>query len=324
MDYEYANTPSQDVSSQEFIIANFNSTYYGFSEVNNFAIDQRGYNAFIHGQASEFLEKNDPRLLLSTIVTNISWSDTGVTIHNADSTCIEADYAITTFSVGVLQSTAINFTPALPRWKRVAIGTFQMGVYTKIFFQFPPDKIFWDKSTQFFLYASRTRGYYPVWQNLDQADFFPGSGIFFVTVVTEQSYIVDHQDDDTTKAQILVTLRQIFGAENVPEPIPFMYPRWSTTPTPESATEYWQAVVCGEATSSEYFGYLHGAYFEGKAAGEKIAACLKGSRNGECENGNVYRLLHGTTRPEEYNAANGCTQTSFQTVGDVDLEGGGG
>ena len=80
----------------------------------------------------------------------------------------------------------------------------------------------------------------------------------------------------------------------------------------------------GEATSSEYFGYLHGAYFEGKAAGEKIAACLKGNKEGECDNGNVYRLLHGTTGPEEYNAANGWTQTSFQTVGDVDLEGGGG
>ena len=216
-----------------------------------------------------------------------------------------------------------------------------MGVYTKIFFQFPPDKIFWDNSTQFFLYASPTRGYYPVWQNLDNEDFFPGSGIFFVTVVTEQSYIVDHQDDEITKQQILVTLRQMFGAENVPEPIAFMYPRWSTTPWAYGSYSNWPPGLtleghqnlrrntgrlwyAGEATSSEYFGYLHGAYFEGKAAGEKIAACLKGAKEGECENGNVYRLLHGTTGPEEYNAANGWTQTSFQTVGDVDLEGGGG
>ncbi|KAL9612346.1 MAG: hypothetical protein Q9167_003033 [Letrouitia subvulpina] len=337
MDYEYAQTP--DVSSQEFTIANFNSTYYGFSEENNFAIDSRGYNAFLYGQASEYLSKNDPRLLLSTVVTNITWSNHGVTITNADSTCIEADYAITTFSVGVLQSGNIGFSPDLPDWKQTAIQTFQMGVYTKIFFQFP--RVFWDNSTQFFLYASPTRGYYPVWQNLDLPDFLLGSGIFFVTVVTEQSYIVDHQDDETTKNQILVTLRQMFGEENVPEPIDFMYPRWSTTPWAYGSYSNWPPGLtleghqnlrrnngrlwyAGEATSSEYYGYLHGAYFEGKSAGENIAACLKDGKREHCSNGKEYSVLHGTTRLEEYNVLNGWTQTSFQTIGDVDLEGGGG
>ena len=304
-------------------------------------IDQRGYNAFLHGQASEFLAENDPRVLLSTVVTNITWSHDGVTITNADSSCIEADYAITTFSVGVLQSGDITFTPELPDWKKIAIQTFQMGVYTKIFFQFPPDQIFWDNSTQFFLYASPTRGYYPVWQNLDLPDFLPGSGIFFVTVVTDQSYIVDHQDDETTKQQILITLRQMFGAENVPEPLDFMYPRWSTTPWAYGSYSNWppgltleghqnlrastgRVWYAGEATSAEFYGYLHGAYFEGKAAGEKVAACLRAKHHQHCNNGNVYKLLHGTTRPNEYAVENGWTQTSFQTIGDVDLEGGGG
>ena len=287
------------------------------------------------------MKLNDPRLLLSTIVTNITWSDSGVTILNADSSCIEAEYAITTFSVGVLQSGDVTFNPELPDWKKIAIQTFQMGVYSKIFFQFPPDKIFWDNSTQYFLYASPLRGYYPVWQNLDNADFLPGSGIFFVTVVTDYSYVVDHQDDETTKQQILVTLRQMFGADNVPEPVDFMYPRWSTTPWAYGSYSNWPPGLtleghqnlranngrlwyAGEATSSEFYGYLHGAYFEGKAAGEKIAACLKGNKHQHCSNGNTYKFLHGTTRPQEYNILNGWTQTSFQTIGDVDLEGGGG
>jgi hypothetical protein len=39
-----------------------------------------------------------------------------------------------------------------------------MAVYTKIFLKFP--KKFWPEGpgTEFFLYASGRRGYYPVWQ----------------------------------------------------------------------------------------------------------------------------------------------------------------
>lgn len=58
--------------------------------------------------------------------------------------------------------------------------------------------------------------------------------------------------------------------------------------------------------------------------GEKVAACLRGKYHQDCSNGNVYEILHGTTRPDEYVVENGWTQTSFQTIGVVDLEGGGG
>ena len=302
-------------------------------------IDQRGYNTFLHGQASEFLEPNDERLLLNTIVKNITYNDTGVTILNADSTCIEADYAIVTFSVGVLQSGDVTFNPPLPDWKTEAISTFQMGVYSKIFFQFPPDRIFWDNAIQYFLYASPQRGYYPIGQPLDTEGFLPGSGIFFVTVVTEQSYVVDHQDDETTKEQILVILRQMFGAENVPDPIDFMYPRWSTTPWAYGSYSNWppgltleghqnlrantgRVYYAGEATSAEFYGYLHGAWFEGQNTGAAVAECVK--RGGECEGQTYYEVLNGTTDVLEYMIQNGWTQTSFQTIGDVDLEGGGG
>jgi len=36
--------------------------------------------------------------------------------------------------------------------------------------------------TQMGLYADHERGRYPVWQSLDHPNFFPGSGILFVTV----------------------------------------------------------------------------------------------------------------------------------------------
>ena len=137
-DFEYGYSPDQ--SSQEFSIVNYNTTFYTYSQANNYVFDQRGYNAFIKGEASTFLQKNDSRLLLNTIVTNISYTDHDVTISNKDGSCIEAEYAVCTFSLGVLQNDAVGFSPALPSWKQLGIETFLMATYTKIFLQFPPDE----------------------------------------------------------------------------------------------------------------------------------------------------------------------------------------
>ena len=80
------------------LIKSQNTTFYQYSEANNYVFDSRGFNAFIRGEASTFLTANDPRLMLNTIVTNVSYSDNVVTVHNKDGGCIEADYAICTFS----------------------------------------------------------------------------------------------------------------------------------------------------------------------------------------------------------------------------------
>ena len=343
MDFEYAQTV--EVTSQEFTIANYNSTYYGFSEVNNFVYDQRGYHTFLLGEADIFLKPSDPRLLLNTIVTNITYSHSGVKILTNSNApggyqgCIEADYALITFSVGVLQSGDITFSPELPTWKQIAIQTFQMGIYTKIFFQFPPDKIFWSPDYQYLLYASPQRGYYPIFQPLDLPEFVPGSGIFFATVVTDQSRKVEAQSDEETKQEILTVLREMFGTENVPEPIDFMYPRWGKFPWAYGSYSNWppgltleghqnlranvgRVYFAGEATSAEYYGYLHGAWIEGKRAGEDLAELVKGAKSAGEKH---YEVLHGTTDINEFlGGPNGWFNTSFQTRGDVDLEGGGG
>ena len=265
-------------------------------------------------------------------MTNISYSDTGVVIINADDSCVDAEYAICTFSIGVLQDDAVTFEPALPAWKQTGIQSFETGTYAKIFLQFPPDKVFWNTSTQFFLYAdSVTRGYYPVFQSLDDPTFLPGSGIFFVTVVHQQSYIVEQQDDATTKAQVLAVLRATFGADAVPEPLDFFYPRWSTEPwatgfysnwPPGTTLESHQNLranvgrlwFASEATSAEYFGFLHRAYYEGQAVGRQVAGCL-GAKARKCEGERYYEPLTGTTRADEYNESNGWLVSSFQTNG---------
>lgn len=204
------------------------------------------------------------------------------------------------------------------------------ATYTKIFLQFPPDKVFWNTSTQFFLYADPIeRGYYPVWQSLDGPGFLPGSGILFATVVSTQSYAIENQADDVTKAQVLAVLRNMFGAAAVPEPTAFMYPRWSTVPwaygsysnwPPGTSLEMHQNLranvgrlwFAGEATHAEYYGFLHGAWFEGQRVGKTIAGCVMGNKT-ECVDEPDYAVLHGTTPKAQYNPANGWFVSSFQT-----------
>ena len=208
-----------------------------------------------------------------------------------------------------------------------------MATYTKIFLQFPANKVFWDTSTQFFLYADPfTRGYYPLWQSLDGPGFLVGSGILFVTVVNEQSYTAESQTDAETKTQVLAVLRNMFGAANVPEPIAFMYPRWTTTEWARGSYSNWPPGLtlemhqnlranvgpvwfAGEHTHPEYYGFLQGAYFEGQRAGEAVAGLVNGNGNGTGEM--RYEDLHGTTPVGEYTDVNGWEVSSFLAYGDV-------
>lgn len=151
-----------------------------------------------------------------------------------------------------------------------------MGTYTKIFLQFDPYEQFWDEDTQFFLYADPIeRGWYPVFQSLSGPDFIPGSGILFVTVVSSQSYRVEAQSEDTTMAEVMSVLRSMFPNTTVPDPIDFMYPKWSLEPWAFGSYSNWppgtslqmhqnlranlgRLWFAGEATHPEYYGFLQG------------------------------------------------------------------
>lgn len=78
----------------------------------------------------------------------------------------------------------------------------------------------------------------------------------------------------------------------------------------------------GEANSAQYFGFLQGAWFEGREVGIRIAGLLgkdadAGGSNfgkgwGELQR---YEVLHGTTFLDEYEEDNGWPVSSFVTWG---------
>ncbi|ORY68510.1 putative flavin-containing polyamine oxidase [Pseudomassariella vexata] len=333
-DWETSYTPEE--SGFLFGITGYNLTFYQFSDENNFVFDQRGFNTWLIGEAGAFLSDGDARLLLlNTTVKGISYSNEAVKVQTADGECIEAEYAICTFSLGVLQNEIVEFNPPFPRWKQEAIEQFQMGTYTKIFLQFK--ETFWDPDTQFFLYAdSIIRGYYPVWQSLSAPGFLENSNIIFATVVGKESYRIEKQSDEETKAEAMAVLRTMFPDQDIPEPIDFLYPRWSQKEWSYGSYSNWPVGMtlekhqniranldrlwfAGEANSAEYFGFLHGAWFEAREVGERIAGLLGGDDNcteaGDSRSMARYEVLRGTTQLDEYNAANGWSSSSFLTFG---------
>ena len=63
---------------------------------------------------------------LDTVVKTIQYDQYGVTIVTTDGRIFKADYALVTFSVGVLQHEDVVFEPKLPDWKLSAIDNIMM------------------------------------------------------------------------------------------------------------------------------------------------------------------------------------------------------
>ncbi|KAF8263150.1 hypothetical protein EI94DRAFT_1807680 [Lactarius quietus] len=288
-DFTYAQTPEQS----SFLASSWawNFTYIpdqgGFSEDNLLSIDQRGFKYFIQAEAAEFLTPSPLRL--QSTVTKIEYSDSAVSVTLADGTSLTAPYAICTFSVGVLQNDDVQFDPPMPEWKVEAVHS----------------------TTMFAIYADIERGKYSAWQTLDHKNFLPGSGVLFATVSVmiaptnlaelylpgsqgDFSKRIEAMTDAQVQAEVMEVLRTMYPKVTIPEPTGFLFPRWLSDPLFRGSISNWapsfipQHVInlgvplgrlwfAGEATSERYFGYLHGAYFEGEVAASQIAQCIKGN-----------------------------------------------
>ncbi|KAF8527029.1 amine oxidase [Hysterangium stoloniferum] len=289
-DFEYAQAPedSSFIASAE----NNNFTFNGFSPENNLVVDQRGFKTIAQAEALTFLNQSDSRVLLGHTVTNIKYTSTGVTIQTKGGPTIEADFAICTFSVGVLQNDDVSFSPSLPDWKQEAIQGMNMAIYTKIFLVF--NTTFWSP-TQYQIYADPSkRGFYPVWQSLDLPTFLPGSHVLFSTVTGTESVRIERQSDEDTEAEMMAVLRTMYGTQ-IPDPVQILFKRWHSDPLFRGTysnwgTSYPPAVFdnlraplgtrlwfAGEATSFKYYGFLQGAYFEGMDAATNIVQCMRGA-----------------------------------------------
>ncbi|GKZ72953.1 hypothetical protein AnigIFM50267_009621 [Aspergillus niger] len=217
-------------TSEIYTAVTTNATAKYFSHREEFSFDQRGFSTILRNEADPLFEgQNARRLRTNTVVNEIAQDRFSVTVHSTDGECVRAKYAITTFSLGVLQHPgAVKFTPELPKWKQDAIASFEMVTYTKIFLQFPYS--FWPQ-TQYLYYADPVeRGYYPLFQPLDLPGVLEGSNILIATVVNEEAYRVEQQSEAETRSEIMEVLRKMFKDKDVPDPVDIYYARWTQEP----------------------------------------------------------------------------------------------
>ncbi|KAI8384350.1 uncharacterized protein BYT42DRAFT_562210 [Radiomyces spectabilis] len=309
-DWESAEEPED--SSMIGSALNDNATYSSFGEGSDgdrMVVDERGFKYIFLEEAKTFLKKDDSRVKLNTKVTKVEYNKHGVTVHTDQDLIIKADYAISTFSLGVLQHKDVEWSPALPDWKLEGIYGFHMATYTKIFLNFPYQ--FWDDN-QFTVYADPdNRGYYNTWQNLNAPGYFPkntSTNIFFVTVTQSESYRVEAMEDEEVRKEAMAVLRSMYG-DDIPEATEIMFPRWHSNPLFRGSYSNWpigeldqhhinmkaplhnRLFFAGEAMSKEYFGFLQGAWFSGEETGSHVVQCIKK----KCPRAEYYPII---TKPD--------------------------
>lgn len=245
-------------------------------------------------------------------ITNVKYDDHGVTVVTKNGDIVKAEYAISTFSVGVMQNHDIKWTPKLPDWKKEGFFGFHMATYTKIFLNFP--KQFWDNN-QYTVWADPDRrGYMSVWQNLNAPGFFPkgtSTNIFFVTLTQDWSYAAESMTDKEVQDEMMVVLKKMYG-DDIPEPTEIMFPRWHSNPLFRGSYSNWpigeldqhhanmkapiknRLFFAGEALSTEYYGFLQGAWFTGAEAADSIAKCI----DDKCPEAEYYPIITlGSEKP---------------------------
>ena len=176
---------------------------FGHSPERDFlVVDQRGYWTMFKDFYKDFADK----IITNAKVTEIVYSDVGVKVivmEKDQQKEYTADYALCTFSSGVLGSDAIIFNPTLPDWKREAIYRFSPIHFTKIFLKFT-DK-FWDDK-EYIMHASLKPGNFPVFINI-------GFNILLSVVTGDEALRIEKLGDDKIKEEVMLTLGNMYGAQ---------------------------------------------------------------------------------------------------------------
>jgi polyamine oxidase len=270
-DLFYGNKPSE-VSTHRFVSewdAVFTSDPFTV-DIYSIRDDHFGNQRLVNCLKNSFLKANDERVKLDTKVSDIAYSDSGVTVTTSDGVTYEADYAVVTFGLGVLQQKDVTFRPRLSYAKRKAINQFRVGYYTIVYSQFDSNKIDGStdlNSTVFYYYVSRQRNEYLFFYELfssieNKEDHTKSYNLFSHWLSGEDALRVETQSINRTKAELTEIYRKFFGA-NISEPDVFVT-QVNTNPFYYGATAVFPAGV-----SIEDFDRLrepHGrVFFAGEA-----------------------------------------------------------
>lgn len=223
---------------------------------------------------------------LGQVVKQIAWSADGEATVTTGTGAFTAQRVVVTLPLGVLQSGTVAFSPALPVAKRAAIAQLGMGVLNKCCLRFPT--AFWDTETDWLNYVpdGSHYGQWAEWVSLARPT---GQPILLGFNAAAFGREMETWSDRDIVASAMATLRTMYG-QAIPEPVDTLITRWGSDPyargayscnvlgsTPGMRADLAGNVngrlfFAGEATESQYYQTVHGAYLSGmRAAGEILA-----------------------------------------------------
>jgi monoamine oxidase len=219
---------------------------------------------------------------LSTSVSAIDASGTGVRV-TTNSGSLTADYAICTVPLGVLKTSAITFTPALPSAMQTAISRVKVGYVNKVFCNF--STAFWPTDTQYFGAHTASKGMLNYWLSYRK---FSSINCLVGLAVGNAGRTIEGLTNAEISSAVTTQLKSMFGS-STPEPLSINPTRWTADPLAGGAYTFpnlgatapgdWDALgttvngklyFAGEHTSSNYRGTVHGAILQGQKAADAI------------------------------------------------------
>ena len=248
-------------------------------------LDDKGYSFVVECLARGFGD----RIKLNSLVMTIQTADDCVCVTLEEGKRYCGDYAIVTFSIGVLQAAIqyedypVQFDPPLPQDKQNAINDVTLVQYGKIFLTFP--EAFWNETEgqQILGYVSSQRGEYP---------YFIIDGYRPNTITTDvtETLAVQIANQPITKTvdEVMTILRKFYG-DNIPDPDSVVISNWTNDPlffgtwtaynvgVPVDIFDRLLSPVgrlyfAGESLNQTNYGFTQGGYGSGAYVANKISS----------------------------------------------------
>lgn len=218
---------------------------------------------------------------LSTIVTEINYAKTTVSVVTSNGTYTAPKVIITT-PLGVLKKGVIKFTPSLPSSYTSAISRLGMGLLNKLYLRFPYK--FWNNQEQLLGYIGLEKGRWAEWYDLQHVTNQP---ILLGFNAASFAATAEAYTDQQTVASAMSVLRTIYGAAS-PDPLGYKITRWGKNSwsfgsysyvalgsSPSDCDVFTKSInsrlyFAGEHTNRAYIGTVHGAYLSGLRASRQI------------------------------------------------------
>jgi len=221
-------------------------------------------------------------------VTHITYGADGVRIAT-ERGVHQADLAVITVPLAILQQKVIQFEPPLPPAKVTAMDRIGFGngaVLNKLLIRFP--EVFWPETSNRFLSLlddSRQRGLFTTWINLERYTQLP----LLMTFTNGQigATLDQSSDDETVLRHGLQVLQRMFG-KLPPGPVGYIFTRWLSDPWARGSYSYPkvgydandrvryaepvanQLYFAGEASDLAHYGTVHAALLSGQQAAQQI------------------------------------------------------